>query len=149
MARRFHLFPFRTEKLSFATPMVLRTSGRVGSRRFTESLEIEISRGFFCARKGTGNGRPRTCIPVYGLPVAEATSGVFRNVYFSGRCQSCRRALQKQSFADGRKLRDLFLLYPASKAYIISDTILKPSRQSFDVFKDWYGMYRNLAPEGK
>ena len=27
--------------------MVLRTSGRVGSRRFTESLEIAISRGFF------------------------------------------------------------------------------------------------------
>ena len=24
MARRFHLFPFRTEKLSFVTPMVLR-----------------------------------------------------------------------------------------------------------------------------
>ena len=61
MARRFHLFPFRTEKLSFATPMVLRTSGRVGSRRFTESLEIAISRGFFCARRGTGNGRAWYC----------------------------------------------------------------------------------------
>ena len=24
IARRFHLFPFRTEKLSFASPMVLR-----------------------------------------------------------------------------------------------------------------------------
>ena len=24
IARRFHLFPFRTEKLSFVTPMVLR-----------------------------------------------------------------------------------------------------------------------------
>ena len=33
--------------------MVLRTSGRVGSRRFTESLEAEMLRGFFCARKGT------------------------------------------------------------------------------------------------
>ena len=29
--------------------MVLRTSGRVGSRRLTESLGIAISRGFFCA----------------------------------------------------------------------------------------------------
>ena len=33
---RFHLFPFRTEKLSSVTPMVLRNSGRVGSRRFLE-----------------------------------------------------------------------------------------------------------------
>ena len=55
MARRFHLFPFRTEKLSFATPMVLRTSGRVGSRRLTESLEAVMLRGFFCALTGTGN----------------------------------------------------------------------------------------------
>ncbi|WP_204476049.1 hypothetical protein, partial [Bacteroides mediterraneensis] len=46
----------RTEKLSFATPMVLRTSGRVGSRRFRWSLEVEILRGFFCALTGTGNG---------------------------------------------------------------------------------------------
>ena len=30
----FHLFPSRTEKLSPAAPMVLRNSGRVGSRRF-------------------------------------------------------------------------------------------------------------------
>ncbi len=29
--------------------MVLRTSGRVGSRRFTESPEAEMLRGFFCA----------------------------------------------------------------------------------------------------
>ena len=37
--------------------MVLRTSGRVGSRRFTESLEAEMLRGFFCARKGiAGHG---------------------------------------------------------------------------------------------
>ena len=33
IARGFHLFPFRTEKLSLVTPMVLRNSGRVGSRR--------------------------------------------------------------------------------------------------------------------
>ena len=34
IALGFHLFPFRTEKLSPTTPMVLRKSGRVGSRRF-------------------------------------------------------------------------------------------------------------------
>ena len=32
----FHLFPFRTEKLSPPAPMVLHTRGRVGSRRFYE-----------------------------------------------------------------------------------------------------------------
>ena len=36
---RFHLFPFRTEKLSSLTPMVLRFSrGRVGSRLFKPIL---------------------------------------------------------------------------------------------------------------
>ena len=34
MAAGFHLFPFRTEKLSPPAPMVLHTRGRVGSRRF-------------------------------------------------------------------------------------------------------------------
>lgn len=35
IAQGFHLFPFRTEKLSSLTPMVLRLSrGRVGSRLF-------------------------------------------------------------------------------------------------------------------
>ena len=34
IAQGFHLFPFRTEKLSLVTPMVLRHSGRVGSCRF-------------------------------------------------------------------------------------------------------------------
>ena len=37
IARGFHLFPFRTEKLSLVTPMVLRNSGRVGSRHFQRS----------------------------------------------------------------------------------------------------------------
>ena len=37
---RFHLFPFRTEKLSSLTPMVLRLSrGRVGSRLFKGQLQ--------------------------------------------------------------------------------------------------------------
>ena len=55
IALRFHLFPFRTEKLSSVTPMVLRNSGRVGSRRFLES-EAPVSEdagaflfsGLFC-----------------------------------------------------------------------------------------------------
>ena len=35
MVPGFHLFPFRTEQLSPAAPMVLRNSGRVGSRRLS------------------------------------------------------------------------------------------------------------------
>ena len=43
MARGIHLFPFRTEKLSLVTPMVLRNSGRVGSRRFrTKGISRKI-----------------------------------------------------------------------------------------------------------
>ena len=49
IARRFHLFPFRTEKLSFVTPMVLLISGRVGSRRFSQSPQYRQMLGtFFC-----------------------------------------------------------------------------------------------------
>ena len=55
IALRFHLFPFRTEKLSSVTPMVLRNSGRVGSRRFfqREALVSEdagafLFLGLFC-----------------------------------------------------------------------------------------------------
>ena len=44
----FHLFPFRTEKLSPPAPMVLHTRGRVGSRRFSAgSPSRVISGGFF------------------------------------------------------------------------------------------------------
>ena len=35
MVAGFHLFPFRTEKLSPPAPMVLHTRGRVGSRPFS------------------------------------------------------------------------------------------------------------------
>ena len=45
----FHLFPFRTEKLSPAAPMVLRNSGRVGSCRFLRvknPLLSQLKRGF-------------------------------------------------------------------------------------------------------
>ena len=49
IARGFHLFPFRTEKLSLVTPMVLRNSGRVGSRRFLEKpLDSATNQGAFC-----------------------------------------------------------------------------------------------------
>ena len=52
MARGIHLFPSRTEKLSLATPMVLRNSGRVGSRRFRKENESRfnkmLSRLFSC-----------------------------------------------------------------------------------------------------
>ena len=47
IALRFHLFPFRTEKLSSVTPMVLRNSGRVGSCRFLKPLYSGMGyRGF-------------------------------------------------------------------------------------------------------
>ena len=49
IAPRFHLFPFRTEKLSPVTPMVLRNSGRVGSRRFFSRAPAVVTDcgGFF------------------------------------------------------------------------------------------------------
>ena len=43
IARGIHLFPFRTEKLSPAAPMVLRKSGRVGSRRDRKSTRLNSS----------------------------------------------------------------------------------------------------------
>src|SRR5690554_6832751 len=56
-AQGSHLFPFRTEKLSPAAPMVLRKSGRVGRRR---SLEKDISFAgiLFCVV-----GDPRPLLP--------------------------------------------------------------------------------------
>ena len=47
IALGFHLFPFRTEKLSPVTPMVLRNSGRVGSRRFFQASDSALSRRLF------------------------------------------------------------------------------------------------------
>ena len=46
MAARSHLFPFRTEKLSSLSPMVL-NFGRVGSRRFQESISTRLT-PFLC-----------------------------------------------------------------------------------------------------
>ena len=45
IALGIHLFPFRTEKLSPTTSMVLRKSGRVDSRRFRESESSVKKRG--------------------------------------------------------------------------------------------------------
>ena len=42
IAQGFHLFPFRTEKLSLVAPMVLRNSGRVGRCHFTFSPVISF-----------------------------------------------------------------------------------------------------------
>ena len=48
----FHLFPFRTEKLSPPAPMVLHTRGRVGSRRFLEKKPFgQKTGGLFCFRQ--------------------------------------------------------------------------------------------------
>ena len=43
MAERIHLFPFRTQKLSFLTPKVLCGTplGRIGHRRFSFALLFE------------------------------------------------------------------------------------------------------------
>ena len=49
IAPGFHLFPFRTEKLSPSTPMVLPNGGRVGSRRPIRTAwkdEMIFSSGF-------------------------------------------------------------------------------------------------------
>ena len=48
IATGFHLFPFRTEKLSPTAPMVLHTRGRVGRRHFTKALSSIWTRGFLC-----------------------------------------------------------------------------------------------------
>ena len=45
----FHLFPFRTEKLSPPAPMVLHTRGRAGSRRFLTKKPFERDLGGFSA----------------------------------------------------------------------------------------------------
>ena len=61
---RFHLFPFRTEKLSSLTPMVLHLScGRVGSRLFKVRSQ---GLTFFCcfsAWKGVGQRRSSSPFP--------------------------------------------------------------------------------------
>ena len=50
-----HLFPFRTEKLSFAAPMVLPLGGRVGRRQLNIISRITFicSTAFLCLGKNT------------------------------------------------------------------------------------------------
>ena len=60
MAARSHLFPFRTEKLSSLSPMVL-NFGRVGSRRFQESISLRLTPFFVRVREqkpAAGLGQP-------------------------------------------------------------------------------------------
>ena len=60
IATGFHLFPFRTEKLSPTAPMVLHTRGRVGRRHFTTSLETRKRLGALLRldeSEGMGKGR--------------------------------------------------------------------------------------------
>ena len=48
IARGIHLFPFRTEKLSLVTPMILRNSGKVGScQLFISPVIFTDSRAIF------------------------------------------------------------------------------------------------------
>ncbi len=60
---RFHLFPFRTEKLSSLTPMVLRFSrGRVGSRLFKPDPKGSGFLFAYCRAKN--GGQPECCPPL-------------------------------------------------------------------------------------
>ena len=62
----FHLFPFRTEKLSPPAPMVLHTRGRVGSRRFLKCekplhlKDVEAFSFYAATCSLTGSGRLRS-----------------------------------------------------------------------------------------
>ena len=67
IARGIHLFPFRTEKLSLVTPMVLRNSGRVGSRRLGEKESVERLAPFFGIY--TSRCRDVVCLAHYRLIV--------------------------------------------------------------------------------
>ena len=51
LASGFHLFPFRTEKLSPITSMILRNSGKVDSRRFIKLPSHLIVKGVFLLGK--------------------------------------------------------------------------------------------------
>ena len=59
IASGFHLFPFRTEKLNLITPMVLRNSGRVGSRQFQKSLRQSLLTDGDFLRAYNSGVRPR------------------------------------------------------------------------------------------
>ena len=48
IASGFHLFPFRTEKLSPSAPMVLQTRGRVGRRQLFKMKEPAFVMKYGC-----------------------------------------------------------------------------------------------------
>ena len=58
IASGFHLFPFRTEKLSPSAPMVLHTRGRVGRRRLfrkgSPSVRLDWRASSFMWIRGVG-----------------------------------------------------------------------------------------------
>ena len=77
IAPGFHLFPFRTEKLSPSAPMVLHTRGRVGRRRL------------YCLRGSPGHkavGPPFFVLRFASLRFASARTGEFVLLY-------CRQGL--------------------------------------------------------
>ena len=59
MTVRFHLFPFRTQKLSSLVPKIVRWKRRVkiGSRRLEQKALREISGLFFAQKYGADFGR--------------------------------------------------------------------------------------------
>ena len=99
IARGIHLFPFRTEKLSPVTPMVLRNSGRVGSRRFGETKRrkpVQRNAGSaFGVLRGLEGGAP--ICPRWGP--TSAADGVCHLGQMSWEVSS---RCQKGSAADGR-----------------------------------------------
>ena len=54
MTKRFHLFPYRTQKLSSSVPMVLdwQRSGRVGRRRIPINSVVKTTEFFLCQFNG-------------------------------------------------------------------------------------------------
>ena len=65
IATGFHLFPFRTEKLSPTAPMVLHTRGRVGHRHFTrQASRLERDSGL-CFFKSLFSFEKRISPPKY------------------------------------------------------------------------------------
>lgn len=79
--------------------------------------------------------------------VGKGIAGVSRNVYSESDLAGmlCRSNFLLTGENWVTCASSIHLLKPMSSP----NTILKPSRQSFDAFKDWYGMCRNILSEGK
>ena len=89
LARGIHLFPFRTQKLSLFTPMVLgwRRPGRVGNRQIrsprASALGFCFIRAISCeSRSDKGDPKP---------PIPEASTPSVGNGFGLG-CKGCPRA---------------------------------------------------------